>query len=130
MKNIKKCFNYTLFLCVFLAVGCASTITQIPKNERTNSGLNIAATLVNENDPFGPNKTAVDYLRVKVINDGDCKVRTDVICERGGREKKVTVVVNPYTIREVYFGFERNDFVSEINCRLENVDFLDWYPLM
>jgi hypothetical protein len=133
MKNIKKCNKiYTSFLCIFLAisaVSCASAITQIPKSDRMNSGLNISASVVNEADPY-VGISQVDYLVVKISNDGNSKVKTDVVCERNGHEKKTTVVVEPYTIREVYFGFANDNFHLETNCRLENTEFLGWYPLM
>ena len=130
MKNIKKCFNYTLFLCVFLAAGCASAITQIPKSDRMNSGLNISAALMENGSPWEPNENAIDVIRVNLTNDGNSKVSAKVVCSRNGYDKTATVIVLPYTIREVYFGFQRDEFHPDINCRLENVDFLEWYPLM
>lgn len=134
MKNIKKCNKiYTSFLCIFLAffaISCASAITQIPKSDRMNSGMNISATLMENGSPWEPNSAAFDVIRVNLTNDGNSKVKTDVVCSRNGYDKKVTVIVLPYTIREVYFGFQRDEFHPDINCRLENVEFLEWYPLM
>jgi hypothetical protein len=142
LKNIKKrkILTYTPFLCVFLTVsvfatalcegGCASAITQIPKDERMNSGLNIYATIVDNGSPYEPPSNLIDTVKVKLTNDGNSKVKTDVVCERNGAKKATTVIMEPYTIREVYLGFHRDDFHDEITCKIENTEFLEWCPLM
>ncbi len=128
MKNIKKCFNYTLFLCVFLMASCASAIAQIPKDERMNSGLNIYATFVDNRAPSVTDQSVVDVIEVKVVNDGDYRVRTDVVCERQGDRQKTILTAESYTISYLYFGFNRAVLRDSVDCRLENTELLEWIP--
>ncbi len=78
----KRKMKTIIIIAMILFIGCASTIQQIPKDERMNSGLNISAK-VSESNPWQVDKSIITYVEVTVTNDGNEKVATDVVCENG-----------------------------------------------